>query len=378
MHRQSRALKLGFFIHSLSSGGAERVTTNLANYWANKGWDISIVTWTNVEKDFYKLDDRIKRVAINLASESANPLAAIVANLRRIVVLRRILKRMQLDIAVSMMTTTNVLLALAASGLPVKTIGSERSYPPEMPIGLFWGGGRKYAYKHLSAIVALSGKARDWLSQNTHAERIKVIPNAASWPLSRYKPEVLPKNVLNENKKNLIAVGRLSEEKQINIIIECFAALENTMSDWDLVIIGDGPERIALENLICRLGLAERIKLPGRVGNICDWYETANLYVMSSRFEGFPNTLAEAMAYGLAAVSFDCDTGPRDIIRHETDGLLVENGDVEALTQALQLLMSDHALRQKFATRAVEARQRFSIEKVAGMWEQLFKEVKCE
>jgi glycosyltransferase involved in cell wall biosynthesis len=96
---------------------------------------------------------------------------------------------------------------------------------------------------------------------------------------------------------------------------------------------------------------------------------------MSSRFEGFPNTLAEAMAHGLPAVSFDCDTGPRDIIRHEVDGLLVPPGDLDALTEALARLMADDALRQQYAARAVEVRQRFSMERVAGMWETLFEEL---
>ena len=95
---------------------------------------------------------------------------------------------------------------------------------------------------------------------------------------------------------------------------------------------------------------------------------------MSSRFEGFPNTLAEALAHGLPAVSFDCDTGPRDIIRHGIDGLLVPPDDAGALGVALSGVMADDALRARLAQRAVDARERFSIERVAAMWEQLFSE----
>jgi glycosyltransferase involved in cell wall biosynthesis len=94
---------------------------------------------------------------------------------------------------------------------------------------------------------------------------------------------------------------------------------------------------------------------------------------MSSRFEGFPNSLAEAMAYGLPAVSFDCDTGPRDIVRHEVDGLLVPPGDDLALELALRRLMGDEALRRRFADRAVEARERLSIERISELWEGVFR-----
>jgi glycosyltransferase involved in cell wall biosynthesis len=103
-----------------------------------------------------------------------------------------------------------------------------------------------------------------------------------------------------------------------------------------------------------------------------EWYERADLYVMTSRFEGFPNTLAEAMAQGLPAISFDCNTGPREIIRHEVDGLLVPPGDTVGLKFALDRLMGDSILRAQFATRAVEARERFSMERIARMWEALF------
>ncbi|MGH8511741.1 MAG: glycosyltransferase, partial [Gammaproteobacteria bacterium] len=120
-----------------------------------------------------------------------------------------------------------------------------------------------------------------------------------------------------------------------------------------------------------------RVFLPGRAGNVGDWYERADLYVMSS-LEGFHNTLAEAMAmaHGLPAVSFDCDIFLRDMIRPEVDRLPVPPGNVDALTAALDRLVGDAALRAQFAARAVEARARFSKERIAGMWEELFAEVR--
>jgi glycosyltransferase involved in cell wall biosynthesis len=120
--------------------------------------------------------------------------------------------------------------------------------------------------------------------------------------------------------------------------------------------------------------LEDRIHLPGAVGNVADWYEHGDLYVMSSDFEGFPNTLAEALAHGLPAVSLDCDTGPRDIIRHGVDGLLVPAGDEVGLAQALDRVMADSDLRSSLAARSIDARERFSLEKVSAMWEELFEQ----
>ena len=115
--------------------------------------------------------------------------------------------------------------------------------------------------------------------------------------------------------------------------------------------------------------MEKRVHLPGQAGNISEWYERADLFTMSSQFEGFPNALAEAMAHGLPAVSFDCDTGPRDIIRHEINGLLAPPEDMPALARALARLMDDDTLRECYARRAGEVGERFSLERISAMWE---------
>jgi glycosyltransferase involved in cell wall biosynthesis len=142
------------------------------------------------------------------------------------------------------------------------------------------------------------------------------------------------------------------------------------------VILGEGPQRSMLEEAVRSSTAATRIRLPGIAGNVGEWYARADLYVMSSHSEGFPNSLAEALSHGVPAVSFDCDTGPRDIIRQGLDGLLVPPGDAEGLACALDRLMGDAVLRGFFAARAHEARERFSLERVAGMWEALFRELR--
>jgi glycosyltransferase involved in cell wall biosynthesis len=177
------------------------------------------------------------------------------------------------------------------------------------------------------------------------------------------------------DRKVLLAVGRLEAVKNYGVLVSVFGQLAARHPDWDLVILGEGPQRAALEAAIQAGPAAARIHLPGIAGNVGEWYVRAQLYVMSSHSEGFPNSLAEALVHGLPAVSFDCDTGPRDIVRHGIDGLLVPPGDAEALGRALNCLMEDPELRGDFAARAHEARERFSLERITGMWESLFREV---
>src|SRR5699024_4469850 len=142
-------------------------------------------------------------------------------------------------------------------------------------------------------------------------------------------------------RRRLLAVGRLHPVKGFDQLIEAFDSIAHFFPDWDLVILGEGPERTALEEQIHRTGLGERITLPGRVGNIGQWYDASDIYVLSSRTESLSNTLLEAMASGLAVVACDCETGPREIIRDTIDGALVQPaGDPEALAAYLSDLMA--------------------------------------
>jgi glycosyltransferase involved in cell wall biosynthesis len=221
----------------------------------------------------------------------------------------------------------------------------------------------------------LTQECASWLTAHSHARRIPVIPNPVAWPLSNHEPHIPPAAFCSSGRRVLLGVGRLSVEKNFAAMIDVFSRLALRHPDWDLVILGEGPMRDALHSQVQAAGLARRIFLPGSVGNMGEWYERAALYAMSSQFEGFPNTLVEAMAYGLPAVSFDCDTGPRDIIRHDADGFLVAPGDTDGMEAALDELMADAQLRASFALRAIEARERFSMQKISTMWEELFRPV---
>jgi glycosyltransferase involved in cell wall biosynthesis len=369
-------MKILLFTNNLAGGGTERTVATLANHWSGRGWDVTVATLAPQSEDFYGLCPTVRRIALDLLGDSGSPLAGALKNLRRIRALRHLLKRVRPNVAVAMMSTPNVLLALASHGISgLVHVGSEHCYPPYAPLGRAWSTARRLMYGRLHAVVALTSECGRWIETQTSARSAPVIPNAVACPLPCVAPWIAPTEVLAPERKALLAVGRLEAVKNIDGLLAVFSRLADRHPDWDLVILGEGAERAALQLAIGVLGLEGRVILPGIAGNVAQWYARCDLYVLTSHSEGFPNALAEALCHGMPAVSVDCDTGPRDIIRHGIDGLLVAPGNPDALEQALDSLMGNSALRQQFAAQAADARQRFSIERIAGMWEALFSQL---
>jgi glycosyltransferase involved in cell wall biosynthesis len=369
-------MKLLFFIYSLAGGGAERVTVTLANYWAAKGWNIAIVTLAPAEQDAYALDPSITRISLGMEGASKNIAGALLQNFDRVMALRRVLSDVRPDIAVAMMDTSCVTLALAVQGLKsIVPVGSLHIHPPSQATKAIWKRLQSISYGQFPAILTLTRDTADWLAANTSARRIEVIPNPIPWPLPESEPKIEPETVCKPGRKLLLAAGRLVPQKGFDLLIDAFASLSDRHPDWDLAIVGEGKDRQSLESEISAKALSGRVLLPGWAGNIPDWYRRAQLYVLSSRFEGFGNTLAEAMAFGLPAVSFDCDAGPKDIIRDGKDGFLAAKGEIPALAAALDRLMGDEELRERFGCAAKDIRDRFSLQRVAQKWESVLQEL---
>lgn len=358
-------------VPSLRAGGAERVASVLANHWAALGYAVTLVTFETAEFDAYALHPGVVRVAVGPATREAGALAAASRAWRRTRALRALLRHRQPLAAVSFMAVANITLALAGLGLPSVSIGSERSYPPAARIGAFREWVRAWAYRHLDAVVALSLESGRWLRGHTGVREVAVIGNPVSWPVPRGEPLRDPAQTIASGRSVLLMAGRLAPVKQVDQGIAAFAQLADRFPRWDLVIVGEGPCLAALQAQARQAGIGQRVMFAGRVGNIGDWYARADLYLMTSLYEGMPNTLAEALASGVPAISFDCDTGPRQLITPEVNGLLVVPGDMPGLCAALARAMADGALRAVWASRAGEIREALALDRVAAEWESL-------
>lgn len=373
MNHSSLQPHLLIVIHSLSGGGAERVAVDLGAYWIGCGYKVTLVTQSSPDTDAYPLHTQIKRYALGMAGASAGRVSAALANLRRVWTLRRIIKRERPTIVLGMMTTASVLAIAAARKLPCRVIATEHTHPPSQELPEMWLRLRRWAYPQAAAVVALTSGTAAWLEAHVPGSRVTVIPNAVRWPLVASEPVLSPPS--RAGRYRMLAVGRLHPHKGFDLLISAFQELARHFPDWDLVILGEGASRDELQQQIDEAGLSDRITMPGRAGNIGDWYVQSDMYVLSSRVEGLSNTLLEAMASGLAPVAFDCETGPREIVRHEIDGVLVAPaGEHEALAAHLSNLMAHPELREAYARRAVDVRDRFSTARIMALWGHLFEE----
>jgi glycosyltransferase involved in cell wall biosynthesis len=166
-------------------------------------------------------------------------------------------------------------------------------------------------------------------------------------------------------------MGRLNPQKGFDLLLQAFARCAEKHADWSLMILGEGDERPRLEAMASDLGIKDRVTMPGLVKDPLRILRGTDLFVLSSRYEGFPMALVEAMACKLPVISTDCPSGPRDIVRDGVNAILVPPNDVNALAGAMDRLMANQAERQRLGANAVQVIERFSVEKVMNIWDNL-------
>lgn len=363
--------KILFAINSLAGGGAERVMATLLRH----------------------SEDRRERYDMALALLDEEPAAyappawmpvhrlksggSLVGSARR---LRALVLRERPDLVLSFLTRANVSACLATAGTDIPFVISERvntsAHLPRTLSGRVSRSLVRLAYPRARRVIAVSDGVAEDLSDNFGVahENIQVLANPVDGDLIRARgaePATLPVSPY------LVAMGRLVPNKNFALLIDAFA---QSGLCGQLVILGEGPERPALERQIAALGLDGRVLLPGFLENPFPVIAGADIYVLPSNAEGFPNGLVEAMALGLPVISTDCPSGPSEILAHRArggltgvaaaaHGLLVPCDDRAALAEALRRL-EDPALRHRYGEAARVRAEDFSVAaSVARYWE---------
>nr|WP_115094476.1 glycosyltransferase [Synechococcus sp. UW106] len=349
------------FIDSLKIGGAERVTLQWAEWLSEGGWSVTLLTSKSASHDFYPVPAGLRRV-----QEPALPglLDRALFWPLKLLRLRKLLQREEPDLLIGMTTLPSIKLALASVGLSSCLVLSERNYPPARPLAWRWRLLRRLAYPRAHLHLVQTQGIAQWLHQRGLARRTAVLPNAIVWPIPRLAPRLNPESCVPPGQKLILAVGTKLHQKGFDRLVAAFAGLQADFPDWSLVILGidDAPYRGVNQaaRLRALMGTeSSRLILPGNVGNVGDWYKASALFVLSSRFEGYPNVLLEAMASGLPCLAVDCPTGPSDLIDPGLNGWLVSEQVASTdMEQPLRQALEDTASRVAFATKAQVVRQR--------------------
>jgi len=361
-----RKHKLIFAINSLNGGGAERVISNLSNYLYNRGFGVTIVC-LNEAKPAYYLEKGIKIVSLIHDKRKEHFLYRLWYGAVTFSKLLYLLVREKPSCVISFMTSANLWIGLTCNILNIPYLVSER-VTPDYTVNQFnyflrWLSAAMYSKS--KAIVVPSKGMVDGFKKNKSFSRLsnfEVINNPVSHFNSACLERVYPH-------KFILSVGRLDHQKGFDLLIQAFAELE--LSDVDLLISGEGGERENLENQIKELNLNDRVKLIGYQKNLQDYYRQAELFVLSSRNEGYPNVLVEAMSLGCACIATDCEFGPSDIIENEKNGLLIKANSINYLSQAIKRTMSDPVLKIKMSVNAQLINQTNSLENTFAKWEKL-------
>ena len=362
------------------AGGMERVLTMKANYFAEHfGYDITIILTEGAGKPLsYPLSDKVKVINLNIGFEelwTCSFVKKIVVYLKKQYLYRKMLinelMRIRPDITISMLRREiNFINEIKDGSKKIGEIHINRanfrnfdSKDDNFIKRLFakiWMNDLTNKLKRLDRFVVLTEKDKEaWVE----LDNVYVIPNPLSFILQ---------NVSKLTEKRVIVVGRYCHEKGYDLLLKAWRIVQNRIADWRLEVFGEG-DRSRYDEMISSLNMdRHRCILHGRSSNIQDEFIKSSLAVCSSKFEGFGLVITEAMVCGLPVVSFDCPWGPRAIINDGVDGLLVENGNVEKLADAIIWMIQHPEMLSKMATKAIENVQRFSIEKVAEKWRALF------
>ena len=375
-------MRIVYLYTSLTTvGGADRILTIKANYLAEKmGYEVYLITDSQQQQPFaFPLSSLVKHIDLNInfSNQYKYPVYIryfIYSRLMQLYKKRltKILLEIKPQIVINTLGRDMDFLTTLNDGS--KKVGEshiskefirnfhlmEEKGGIHKMIAQSWRKKQEKAIKQLDAFVVLTKQdALNWESVRSSV----IIPN----PLT-----LSTDTVAKCNSKKVISVGRYSEQKGYDILIKAWKLVNEKHPDWELIIYGEGELKPYLEQEIELNQLNTNVILHPPVSNIVDKYLESAFYVMSSRFEGFGLVLTEAMLCGLPCISFDCPSGPREIIAHNEDGLLVENGNISKLVEAICYFIENEDTRKEMGKKATQNMSRYGKPAIMKKWDELF------
>ncbi len=362
-------MKIALLCSSLGAGGAEKSALVLAEEFARRGIETNIVTCSTKIPDFYTVPKVLPRIRINLGKWESVRWFDVIGNIRRLYRIRRALKELEPDIIISFLDGLNELFLLATLGWSIKKIVScQIDIRHHMVSSTRWRFLRKFTYVLADKIVFLDKKQADWCNKHFSGWTCTGIPNPVSIKVEKQENNIFK----SPYPKNIIAMGRLAHQKGFDLLLQSFSQISGDFLDWGLIILGEGVLRRELEDQVIQLGLGDRVFLPGSFSNPFQILRTANIFAFSSRYEGQGMALIEAMSCGLPAVSFDCPSGPSEIIQNGVDGFLCPQSDLQEFSRQLRKLMENEQLRMEMGQKAKHVIERYSAQSIGEQWMDLF------
>ncbi|MCA9191822.1 MAG: glycosyltransferase [Planctomycetales bacterium] len=340
-------------INFLQAGGAERQAVQLAKLLMDSGNKVTILTFTdNADLDFFQIPQGVSRIHLGMKLDVMHIPVAV----------NRLVRRIQYgrpDAIVGFSEAVNVIVWLASWICRLDCCLSIRTNPKIVVPTLSkpWQLLTNLAYRNCKTLACQTNAAARWLCSQYSRDAV-VIPNSI-----RKMPEV---NQFRE--KIILSVGRLVDYKRQDLLLDVFADLHPEFPEWKLVFIGDGDAKNSLMKLAIERRMGAHVTFVPTCHSIDDWYALAEIFVLPSRFEGFPNALLEAMAMGCAVVSSNCEFGPSEMIQDGANGMLFTTDDSLSLSAALRKLLDSCDLRRRFGQAATEVRNSYSAESIQPLW----------
>ncbi len=345
-------------------GGIERAIVNTAGLFAEKGHRVTLVILDETADSFYPVHPAIWIVQQPLSfgiTKEGNLITRKIRMLSDVLKLRKLLKETLPDFLIATEYPFAAAAILAGAGKRSNIASWEHHHLYELKRNIFWHKIFKFTYPRLDTIVCLNEDEKKLFEPVNHNP--VVIPNFISPALSRSPL----------SSKMILTVARLAHVKGIDLLISTAKILFAKHPDWKWKVIGSNGKDNIVADVIRQEGLSNHLIIQAPVDhNIMPEYQNACMYVMTSRHECFPMTLLEAQSAGLPCIAFDCETGPRHIIRHDENGLLVEKENTLRMADAISSLIKDEEKRRKMGEKAWENISRFSPENIYALWKQVF------